>query len=317
METSKLKLKDWKMCAMQFSKHEQMFSVILALIKIASRKFSIDINDETPGFGDHTIIFEVLNLSSGRVAACGVLGKLLHAMKNSDSIIFLETAFAWRNELGTLTKNRLAQDVESESCVKEDIADFEQICEKIDEFIIILHEMLANRIDLKEAVHLDLASWFYELIEGCDGKQLLKSVSEGGISAPCMDLLNHIQRSIMLSYPESSIEAQPRRIVASALTVPQLFIKCACCPENDGDDKDVQGNMQESCIAFKTLKSRKISCSDWFNTFADSMNRGFPSNDKVSDWLRFAFCVYELSFCGLIRKVDDTVEKAAMVWANG
>lgn len=313
IETSKLKFNDWTVCANQFLQHEQMFCDVLTLAKIALRRLNVvSAMDEPQQIS--SILFDLVDVSSGRVGDRSALGALLHSMKNADSIKLLEILQAWREELRLRLEKRKTQRLVHDTFLKEDSNYIDEVCEKINENVILLQEMLLNRVDLKEAVHLDLVSWFYALLKSCSGEQVWMVPSEVNPSISYKELCTYIQSCVISCYSESSIEAQPRRIVASALALPQLFIKCKCCHENEDNLSDVQENMEDSCIAFKTLKSRKIDCSDWFCSFLDSKT---PSNDRVTSWFRFAFSVYELSFCGLIRKVDDSVEKIAMVWANG
>jgi hypothetical protein len=309
--TPKLKMKDWKLCAVHFFKIEQLLSVVFSFLKIGSRILSIDVS------GDCSLLFEVLCIFSGQSKNCIGIRTFLNELKNSQPAQLLDIFYAWRNELSQ-RKTFLSDMIESCSTLEEDgVINFDEIFDKLDELIIIIHEMLTNRVDLKEYVHSECASWFYELIKSCDADRMCRSENNVDHSIPCKGLLEYIKNSIISSYPESSVEAQPRRIIASALTLPQLILKCECCHVVDCNEDRVQGTMQDSCIAFKTLKSRKISCPEWFSIFVDSVRRGSASNDQVDDWIRFAFSVFELSLCGLVQKVDDSVEKAAMVWANG
>jgi hypothetical protein len=239
-------------------------------------------------------------------------------VKSCQPTQLLEILYAWRNEVN-YRKKCLLDTIESCRTLEDGSIYFEDIFEKIDEFIIVSHEMSLNRVDLKEFVHSECASWLLDLIRSCDNERTLQSDNTGDKTIPCKDLLEYFQKSLISSHPESSTEAQPRRIIASALMLPQLILKCESCHRRDMECNGsfVQGTMQDSCIAFKTLRSRNMSCSEWFNLFLDSARRGSPGNDEVGDWLRFAFSVFQLSWCGLVQKVDDSVEKAAMVWANG
>ncbi len=258
--TPKLKMKDWKLCAVHFFKIEQSLSVVFSFLKIGSRILSIDFSV------DCTLLFEMLCIFSGQSKNCVRVGSFLNEVKNSKPKQLLDIFYAWRNELSQ-RKTFLSDMKESCSTLEEDgIINFEEIFEKLDELIIIIHEMLTNRVDLQEYVHSECASWFHEFIKSCDSHRMCRSGNNVDNSIPCKGLLDYIQKSIISSYPESSVEAQPRRIIASALTLPQLILKCECCHGVDCNGDHVQGTMQDSCIAFKTLKSRKITIKPRFKS---------------------------------------------------
>jgi hypothetical protein len=107
----------------------------------------------------------------------------------------------------------------------------------------------------------------------------------------------------------SSIHTQPRRDLALAIT------RSDANRGNNGDEFtcDVK-------IAFSVFDSRLIPAEEWFRRFTESLpsekKKGVDTADLVH---RFAFCLYQLMFCGLVirsSRNENVFEKTALVWAS-
>eukprot|EP00551_Chaetoceros_affinis_P011536 CAMPEP_0203685734 /NCGR_PEP_ID=MMETSP0090-20130426/48697_1 /ASSEMBLY_ACC=CAM_ASM_001088 /TAXON_ID=426623 /ORGANISM="Chaetoceros affinis, Strain CCMP159" /LENGTH=364 /DNA_ID=CAMNT_0050554939 /DNA_START=751 /DNA_END=1841 /DNA_ORIENTATION=- len=152
-------------------------------------------------------------------------------------------------------------------------------------------------------INWDLREWLVEEI--CT--ILWRQPFHGENRMPLSSIVCFGNHERVLSYI-SSVYTKPRRDLASAIADPTfgrgVHDMCA---------SDVR-------LAFIAFDSRVIAVDEWFRRFIDSL----PSSDKdkrnaATDNLmqRFAFCLYQLVFCGLIirstRRKGNIFEKSALV----
>jgi len=108
---------------------------------------------------------------------------------------------------------------------------------------------------------------------------------------------------------EASLNAEPRRCVAAAIT-----------NRSNTVTSSVAGyELEDAAKVFDIMDCRIIETSEWFMRFSTLVSEASYSCQGIVLLQRFAFAVYQLVHCGLVvrsRRREDAFEKVAMVWCS-